>query len=92
MDVRLIDSEDEDALAEFAAVLVASDKEMWPDLTGFTLSDLRAFARFRGASRRWELLAAGEPGATAVLEVDEAWLAKVAASVGPAVVVLIVDA
>jgi len=34
-------------------------------------------------------LAAGEPGATAVLEVDEAWLPKVAASVGPAVLVLL---
>ncbi|HWF17602.1 MAG TPA: GNAT family N-acetyltransferase [Acidimicrobiales bacterium] len=62
MEVRLIDPTDEDALAEWAAVLVASDKDMWPDLSGFTLSDIRAFARFRGASRRWELLAAGEPG------------------------------
>ena len=34
-------------------------------------------------------LAAGEPGATAVLEVDEAWLPKVATSVGPAVLVLL---
>jgi UDP-N-acetylmuramyl tripeptide synthase len=32
---------------------------------------------------------AGGPGATAVLEVDEAWLPKVAASVSPAVVVLL---
>jgi lipid II isoglutaminyl synthase (glutamine-hydrolysing) len=34
-------------------------------------------------------LAAGEPGATAVLEVDEAWLPKVATRVGPAVLVLL---
>jgi UDP-N-acetylmuramyl tripeptide synthase len=34
-------------------------------------------------------LAAGEPGATAVLEVDEAWLPKVAASMRPAVLVLL---
>ena len=34
-------------------------------------------------------LAAGEPGAPAVLEVDEAWLPKVAASVGPAMLVLL---
>jgi GNAT superfamily N-acetyltransferase len=62
VEVRLIDPDDEDALAEWAGVLVASDRDMWPDLSGFTLSDIRAFARFRGASRRWELLAAGEPG------------------------------
>lgn len=66
MEVRLIDPDDEDALSEFAAVLVASDKEMWPDLTGYTLPDVRAFARFRGKSRRWELLAAGEPGGPAL--------------------------
>jgi len=34
-------------------------------------------------------LAAGEPGATAVLEVDEAWLPKVATRVGAAVLVLL---
>lgn len=62
MDVRLIDPFDEDALAGCAAVLEASDKEMWPDLTGYSVVDLRAFARFKGESRRWELLAAGEPG------------------------------
>lgn len=62
MEARLIDPDDEAALSEFAAVLVASDKEMWPDLSGYTLPDVRAFARFRGKSRRWELLAAGETG------------------------------
>lgn len=62
MEARLIDPDDEAALSEFAAVLVASDREMWPDLSGYTLPDVRAFARFRGKSRRWELLAAGERG------------------------------
>lgn len=58
MEVRQVDPADEEALAEFAAVFVASDKEQWPDLSGFTLPDFRAFARFKGKSRRWELLAA----------------------------------
>jgi GNAT superfamily N-acetyltransferase len=61
--VRLIDPDDERALAECAAVLEASDKHLWPELSGFKVADLRAFTRFRGKSRRWELLAAGEPGA-----------------------------
>jgi len=62
VDVRLVDPYDEEGLAECAAVLRASDKEMWPDMTGYSLVDLRAFARFKGESRRWELLAAAEPG------------------------------
>jgi GNAT superfamily N-acetyltransferase len=62
MEVRLIDPGDEDALGEFAAVIVASDKDMWPDLSGYRRADIRAFARFEGRSRRWELLAASEPG------------------------------
>lgn len=56
--MRLIDPDDEGALAAFAAVLEASDKEMWPDLCGYQLDDVRAFARFRGKGRRYELLAA----------------------------------
>ena len=44
------------------AVLRASDEDLWPELTGFTLPDIRAFARFRSASKRFELLAAREPG------------------------------
>ena len=62
MEVRLIRPDDEDALAECATVLVASDKDMWPDMDGYGFHDLRAFAGFRGTSRRWEVLAAGEPG------------------------------
>lgn len=61
MEVRLVSGDDEDALAECAAVVRASDKDVWPDVDGYGLADLRAFVRFRGTSRRWELLAAGEP-------------------------------
>lgn len=60
MEVQLIDPADEATLTEFAAVFVASDARDWPGLSGFTLSDFRAFARFKGKSRRWELLAARE--------------------------------
>jgi GNAT superfamily N-acetyltransferase len=62
MEVRLIEPDDEDALAACAAVLIASDKEMFPDTDGLGLADLRAYLRFRGKSRRWELLAATEHG------------------------------
>ena len=62
MEVRRIDPSDDDALAEWSCILEASDKELWPELTGFELADIRAFARFEGTSRRWELLAAAEPG------------------------------
>ncbi|HEX4127271.1 MAG TPA: GNAT family N-acetyltransferase [Acidimicrobiales bacterium] len=62
MEVRLVDPSDEDELAEWAAVLQASEKDFWPDLTGFTLPDVRAFARHRSGSKRFELLAAREAG------------------------------
>ena len=62
MEVRHIAPNDDAALSEWAGVLQASDKDLWPDLTGYELADIRAFARFEGTSRRWELLAAGEPG------------------------------
>jgi GNAT superfamily N-acetyltransferase len=61
VEVHHIAPGDDAALAEWAAVLEASDKDLWPDLTGYELGDIRAFARFEGSSRRWELLAAGEP-------------------------------
>jgi GNAT superfamily N-acetyltransferase len=60
MEVGLIDPGDDDALAEFAAVFAASETQQWPAQIGFTLPDFRAFARFKGTSRRWELLAARE--------------------------------
>jgi GNAT superfamily N-acetyltransferase len=62
VEVRHIDPNDDTALAEWAAVLQASDKELWPDLTGYELADIRAFARYKGSARHWELLAAGEKG------------------------------
>jgi GNAT superfamily N-acetyltransferase len=62
MEVRHIAPGDDVALADWAAVLEASDRDLWPDLTGYELADIKAFARFEGSSRRWELLAAGEPG------------------------------
>jgi GNAT superfamily N-acetyltransferase len=57
MEVRRIEPEDEPGLAQSAAVLQASDRELWPDLDGFTLTDIRAFARFEGRSRRYEMVA-----------------------------------
>jgi GNAT superfamily N-acetyltransferase len=64
MDIRRVDPADDATLAESAAVLQASDKELWPDLTGFTLVDFRAFARFEGKTRSYGLVAArSEPGA-----------------------------
>jgi GNAT superfamily N-acetyltransferase len=62
MEVRAVDPSDEDELAEWAAVLRASDEDLWPHLTGFTLSDIRAFAQHRSQSKRFDLLAAREPG------------------------------
>jgi GNAT superfamily N-acetyltransferase len=62
VEVHHIDPQDDAALAEWTSVLQASDKDLWPDVTGYGLEDIRAFARFKGTSRRWELLAAGEPG------------------------------
>ena len=58
MQVRLVDPSDENELAEWTAVLRASDEDLWPDLSGFTLSDIRAFAQHRSRSKRFDLLAA----------------------------------
>ncbi len=62
MDVRRIEPDDEEGLAESADVLRASDKEMWPDLEGFSRRDIRAYAQFRGTNRQFRLLAAAEHG------------------------------
>lgn len=62
MEVRRVDPSDDRALADAAAVLRASDEDLWPDMSGFTLSDIRGFARFRGASKRFEMVAAREAG------------------------------
>ncbi len=62
MQVRLVDPSNDDELAAWAAVLRASDEDLWPDLTGFALPDIRAFARHGGPSRRFDLLSAFDPG------------------------------
>jgi GNAT superfamily N-acetyltransferase len=62
VEVSRIEPDDEAGLAESADVLHASDKDMWPDLEGFTRRDIRAYAQFRGTGRRYELLAAAERG------------------------------
>ncbi len=62
MEVRKIDPADDAALAAWSAVLQASDRDLWPDEVGYTLTDTRAVARFRGSNWRWELFAAAEPG------------------------------
>jgi GNAT superfamily N-acetyltransferase len=67
--VRLVDPADENELAEWATVLRASDEEMWPDLIGFTLPDIRAFAQHRSKSKRFDLLGARETGEGALLGV-----------------------
>jgi GNAT superfamily N-acetyltransferase len=58
MRVERIDPDDGAGLAEGAAVLAASDKELWPDLSGFTVRDLTAFARFTGKSKRYVMVGA----------------------------------
>ncbi len=60
--MRRIEPDDEAGLAESADVLRASDKDMWPDLEGFSRRDIRAYAQFRGTSKSFELLAARDPG------------------------------
>lgn len=63
MEVRLIDPADDGALEQWHGVLHAVDCDMWPGRPGFSLRDIRAFARHRGHYRRFDLLAAvGEPG------------------------------
>jgi GNAT superfamily N-acetyltransferase len=62
VEVRLVDPSDDGELAAWTAVLRASDRDLWPDLAGFALPDIRAFARLRGRSKRFDLLAAREPG------------------------------
>lgn len=58
MEVRLVDPWDERELEEWTAVLRASDKDLWPDLTGFTLPDVRGFAQHSSRSKRFDLLSA----------------------------------
>jgi GNAT superfamily N-acetyltransferase len=69
VEVRLVDPSDDNELAEWTAVLRASDEESWPELTGFTLPDVRAFAQHRSNSKRFDLLAARRSGAGPILGV-----------------------
>ena len=69
MEVRLVDPADENELAEWTAVLRASDEDLWPDLIGFTLPDIRAFARHRSSSKRFDLLGVWEAGSGPILGV-----------------------
>jgi GNAT superfamily N-acetyltransferase len=62
VEVRLLDARDERALAAWHAVLQASERDMWPDRTGFALRDVRAFALHAGTCRRFLQLAASEQG------------------------------
>ena len=62
MEVRLVDPSNDEELAEWTAVLRASDKDLWPELAGFALPDIRACARYGGRWKRFDLLAAREPG------------------------------
>jgi len=62
VEVWQIDPEDEAGLAAWHEVLHAVDRDVWPDRSGFSLSDIRAFAISRGQYRRFDLLAAAEPG------------------------------
>ncbi len=67
--VDRIDPNDEAGLAEGAAVLAASDKDDWPDLSGYSLRDITAFARFSGSFRRYTLAAARPDGEGPILGV-----------------------
>jgi GNAT superfamily N-acetyltransferase len=62
VEVWQVDPTDDDGLAVWHAVLHAVDHDMWPDRSGFSLRDVRAFARHRGSYRRFVQLAAGDPG------------------------------
>jgi len=62
VEVRRVDPGDDTALRQWHAVLEASDRHDFPHRHGYTERDVRAFARFAGTSRRFELLAASEPG------------------------------
>jgi GNAT superfamily N-acetyltransferase len=62
VEVWQVDPDDEDSLVAWHAVLQAVERHDWPDRTGFSLRDVRAFAAHRGGERRFVQLAAREPG------------------------------
>jgi GNAT superfamily N-acetyltransferase len=67
--VNRIDPTDNSGLAEGAAVLAASDKDLWPELRGFSRRDIEAFARFSGKSKRYLMVAARAEGDGPILGV-----------------------
>jgi GNAT superfamily N-acetyltransferase len=62
VEVRRIEAGDEPALREFAAVWDRVHRADWPAVGSFGLHDFRAFAAHTGSVRRFDLLAAVEPG------------------------------
>jgi GNAT superfamily N-acetyltransferase len=92
VEVRLVDPADDDELAEWTAVLRASDEDLWPDLIGFTLPDIRAFAQHSSSSKRFDLLGARATAGGPILGVammemplrDNARSAEVTVAVHPA--------
>jgi GNAT superfamily N-acetyltransferase len=58
-----VDPDNEQALAAWYSVLHASDVERWPDVSGWTMSEVRAMATRRGAFEN-PLLVAERDGAT----------------------------
>ncbi len=56
--VERVDPDDDEALGELTGVLRASDKDTWPELSGFDERDVTAYARFAGRTRRFEMLVA----------------------------------
>jgi GNAT superfamily N-acetyltransferase len=91
MNVWLVDIQDERALVAWHAVLQTVEREMWPDRTGFSLRDVRAYAGHTGTSRRFVHFAASEPTGTvlgvAVMEcpmLDNRHAAEITLAVHPA--------
>jgi GNAT superfamily N-acetyltransferase len=62
MFVGPVDVEDDDALVAWHAVLQTVEREMWPDRTGYSIRDVRAYARHRGRARRYVQFAASDGG------------------------------
>jgi GNAT superfamily N-acetyltransferase len=66
MDVVAVDPEDGGLLSQSYDVWHLVDHELWPDHTGFSERDFRAFHAHVGTSRRFVLLAARDRGGSVV--------------------------
>ena len=62
VEVRLLRPDDDALVTEWHGVMHAVEQDLWPGLAGYSLRDIQAFVRHRGQYRRYDLLAAGEPG------------------------------